>query len=472
MTSTPPAPAEQPTNERSAVRAIVAAMRPRQWTKNVLVFAAPLAAGELLNADVFLPSVGAFVAFCLISSATYLVNDVRDVESDRAHPVKCSRPIAAGEVSTTKALIVAAVLAVLALALAFTISPALGGVLVAYAVFTGAYSLFLKNEPVIELVLLAMGFLLRAIAGGVASGLPISEWFLIVAGFGSLFMAAGKRYGELDRLVRDGGSSEQSGVVRASLRGYTLGYLRFVWGVAAAVTITAYCESPLMATDNDRLLTGWGRTAPSRATVRSPSTYDEVAEAIQEAGPRGVLARGLGRSYGDAAQSGGATVFDMTGLHRFELDIDSGTVTADAGASIDEILRAIVPAGFFVPVTAGTRFVTVGGAIAADIHGKNHHVEGSFGSHVVSMLVVDGTGHELVLSPTDSTTKDMFWATVGGMGLTGVIVEATFRLLAIETSSMSVDTVRCHDLDDVMARMIEGDDGVCSPGVITLAVSS
>ena len=214
-------------------------MRPRQWAKNVLVFAAPLAAGELLNADVFLPSVGAFVAFCLISSATYLVNDVRDVKSDRAHPFKRSRPIAAGEVSATTALIVASVLAVLALALAFTISTALGGVLVAYAVLTGAYSLFLKNEPVIELVLLAMGFLLRAIAGGVASGLPISEWFLIVAGFGSLFMAAGKRYGELDRLVRDGGSSEQTGSVRESLRGYTLGYLRFVWGVAAAVTITA-----------------------------------------------------------------------------------------------------------------------------------------------------------------------------------------------------------------------------------------
>ncbi|MAF73230.1 MAG: decaprenyl-phosphate phosphoribosyltransferase, partial [Micrococcales bacterium] len=116
MTSTPPAPAEQPTRERSAVRAIVAAMRPRQWAKNVLVFAAPLAAGKLLSPDVFLVSVGAFVAFCLISSATYLVNDVRDVESDRAHPVKCSRPIAAGEVSTTTALIVAAVLAVLALA--------------------------------------------------------------------------------------------------------------------------------------------------------------------------------------------------------------------------------------------------------------------------------------------------------------------------------------------------------------------
>ncbi|MCH9850483.1 MAG: FAD-dependent oxidoreductase, partial [Actinomycetia bacterium] len=92
-------------------------------------------------------------------------------------------------------------------------------------------------------------------------------------------------------------------------------------------------ESPLMAANGDRLLTGWGRTAPSRATVQSPSTYDDVAAAIRDAGPRGVLARGLGRSYGDAAQSGGATVFDMTGLHRFELDIDSGTVTADAGAS-------------------------------------------------------------------------------------------------------------------------------------------
>jgi len=171
-----------------------------------------------------------------------------------------------------------------------------------------------------------------------------------------------------------------------------------------------------------------------------------------------VLARGLGRSYGDAAQSGGASVFDMTHLHSFDLDLSAGTVTADAGASVDELLRSIVPAGFFVPVTAGTRFVTVGGAIAADIHGKNHHVEGSFGSHVLSMRVVDGQGEVLDLRPDDPATSDMFWATVGGMGLTGVIIEATFRLLAIETAQMSVDTVRCRDLDEVMTRMIEGDD--------------
>ena len=238
MTSTTPDPSIE---DRSTPVALIAAMRPRQWAKNVLVFAAPLAAGQLFDVDVLLPSIGAFVAFCLISSATYLINDVRDVEVDRNHPKKRARPIAAGHLSVTVALIAAVVLAVAALALSFAISVALGGVVTAYAVFTLAYSMFLKQEPVIELALLAMGFLLRAIAGGAASGLPISEWFLIVAGFGSLFMAAGKRYSELDRFVRDGGTSSDNGNQRKSLDGYTLGYLRFVWGVAAAVTITSYC---------------------------------------------------------------------------------------------------------------------------------------------------------------------------------------------------------------------------------------
>jgi len=228
----------QPAKDRSALTALIVAMRPRQWAKNVLVFAAPLAAGRLFELDVLIPSIGAFVAFCLISSATYLINDVRDVEADRNHPRKSARPIAAGQVSTRVAVIAAVVLAVAAIALSLAISLALAGVVVAYAVFTLAYSLALKHEPVIELALLAMGFLLRAIAGGAASGLPISQWFLIVAGFGSLFMAAGKRYSELDRFVRDGNGNDSP--KRKSLDGYTLGYLRFVWGIAAAVTITAY----------------------------------------------------------------------------------------------------------------------------------------------------------------------------------------------------------------------------------------
>lgn len=223
---------------RSTLVALVVAMRPRQWAKNVLVFAAPLAAGQLFDLDVLLPSIGAFVAFCLISSATYLINDARDVETDRQHPKKAHRPIAAGHLSTTAAIVAAVILAAAAIALSFVISTALAGVVVAYAVFTLAYSLALKHEPVIELALLAMGFLLRAIAGGAASGLPISPWFLIVAGFGSLFMAAGKRYSELDRFDRDDNADDATR--RKSLDGYTLSYLRFVWGIAAAVTITAY----------------------------------------------------------------------------------------------------------------------------------------------------------------------------------------------------------------------------------------
>ena len=232
--------ADHSTDRRNFFSALILAMRPRQWAKNVLVFAAPLAAGQLFVPEILLPSLGAFVAFCFISSATYLINDVRDIEADRAHPRKSSRPIPAGHLPVPAAIAAAVVLASASLVISALISLALLGVVVAYAVFTLAYSLGLKHEPVIELALLAVGFLLRAIAGGAASGLPISQWFLIVAGFGSLFMAAGKRYSELDRFVREGNENDDS-PKRKSLDGYTLGYLRFVWGVAAAVTITSYC---------------------------------------------------------------------------------------------------------------------------------------------------------------------------------------------------------------------------------------
>ena len=235
--SLPDAPDLAPIPTRSAVAALVVALRPRQWLKNVLVFAAPLAAGTILEPDVLLPSLMAFVAFCLMSSATYLVNDLKDVEADRAHPVKRARPIAAGQVAPGTAVAAAAVLAVMSLALALWVNVGLFGVVLAYALFTLSYSLLLKHEPVIELALLAMGFLLRAIAGGVAAELPISRWFLIVAGFGSLFMASGKRFSELERSLRNGAGSP----VRRSLAGYTPGYLRFVWGTSAAVAITAYC---------------------------------------------------------------------------------------------------------------------------------------------------------------------------------------------------------------------------------------
>jgi decaprenylphospho-beta-D-ribofuranose 2-oxidase len=167
--------------------------------------------------------------------------------------------------------------------------------------------------------------------------------------------------------------------------------------------------------------------------------------------------RGLGRSYGDAAQNAGGVVLTMPGnAHEAVLDADAGTLTAAAGASLHDLLKVVVPRGFFVPVTPGTRFVTVGGAIASDIHGKNHHVEGSFGNHLrrMSLMLADGTIHEI--SPLQNPT--LFWATVGGMGLTGVILDATFTLIPIETSLCTVNTIRCRNIDVLIEEMSHGDD--------------
>jgi decaprenyl-phosphate phosphoribosyltransferase len=227
------------TEGRAILHSIVTSMRPRQWLKNLLVFAAPLAAGAVFEPNVLVPTIGVFVAFCFMASATYLLNDIRDVAADRDHPIKRNRPIAAGHLPVRVAIGVAITLAFFSLALAWRINLPTLAVLAAYAIFTGSYSLLLKHEPVIELALLTMGFLLRAIAGGVAANLPISQWFLIVAGFGSLFGAAGKRYSELERaLTHEGGLGPTA---RRSLIGYTTSYLRFVWGMSAGVTVMAYC---------------------------------------------------------------------------------------------------------------------------------------------------------------------------------------------------------------------------------------
>lgn len=211
-----------------------------------------------------------------------------------------------------------------------------------------------------------------------------------------------------------------------------------------------------LVTEN-RLLSGWGRTAPTRAEVVLPRHPDDVRAAVLEADARGIVARGLGRGYGDCAQNAGGTVVDgpsLSGL--LAVDLDTGLVRALAGTSLDDLMRWLVPLGFFVPVTPGTRMVTVGGAIAADIHGKNHHVKGSFCNHVVSFRMVDGRGECREVTPQDD--PDLFWATAGGMGLTGIVVDATIRMVPIGSSLISVDTDRAADLDAVMDLMVSGDD--------------
>jgi decaprenyl-phosphate phosphoribosyltransferase len=226
-TSAPPPP------RTSTAAALIGAARPRQWSKNVLVLAAPAAAGVLGHGDVIWRALLTFVAFCLVSSATYMLNDLGDVEADRLHPTKRLRPIAAGAVSKQTVLVMVAVLLVCGLGLGYAISWKLGLLMTGYKVLTTAYTFRLKATPTVDIVIVASGFMVRAIAGGVAVDVVLSQWFLTVTSFGSLFMVAGKRHGEL----LGGGD----GRTRASLDHYTLDHLQFVVSMSAAVTIVTYC---------------------------------------------------------------------------------------------------------------------------------------------------------------------------------------------------------------------------------------
>ncbi|MGH3800214.1 MAG: FAD-binding protein [Pseudonocardiaceae bacterium] len=204
-----------------------------------------------------------------------------------------------------------------------------------------------------------------------------------------------------------------------------------------------------------RTLTGWGRTAPTSARVLVNPTVEEIQQAVRDPASRGVIARGLGRSYGDPAQNAGGLVVDMTGCNRIHsIDAGSGLAVVDAGISLDALMRAALPFGLWVPVLPGTRQVTVGGAIAADIHGKNHHTAGTFGNHVQAIDLVTADGSVTTLTPDD----ELFWATVGGMGLTGIIVRATIALTHVESAYFVVDTDRPANLDELMVLLTDGSD--------------
>ena len=216
------------------VAGLVRTMRPRQWLKNVLVLAAPFAGGYLFQLPVLIAVGVAFVAFSLAASGVYLVNDVQDVQADRAHPTKRNRPIAAGIVAPQLALAVAVLLFATAIAVSFLASADLALVTAVYIAVQISYCLWLKHQPVVDIAIVASGFLLRAIAGGAAAEIELSQWFLLVAAFGSLFMVAGKRYAEIRLAERTGAK------IRKSLERYTASYLRFVWTLSATVLIMTY----------------------------------------------------------------------------------------------------------------------------------------------------------------------------------------------------------------------------------------
>ena len=215
-------------------------------------------------------------------------------------------------------------------------------------------------------------------------------------------------------------------------------------------------------------LYGWGRTAPSTAQVLSTADVDTIAQAVKQVADenselpehkrRGVIARGMGRSYGDPAQNGGGLVVDMTPLNRIHsIDPDTGIVDVDAGVTLDQLMKAALPYGLWVPVLPGTRQVTIGGAIGPDIHGKNHHSAGSFGNHVLSMELLVADGRVLHLEPTGETAE-LFWATVGGMGLTGIILRARIQMTFTETAYFIADTDRTDTLDETIAAHSDGSE--------------
>ncbi|MEV7496077.1 FAD-binding oxidoreductase [Streptomyces anulatus] len=201
-------------------------------------------------------------------------------------------------------------------------------------------------------------------------------------------------------------------------------------------------------------LSGWGRTAPTTAVRFRPRTHEEAAAAVRGRGPRGVIARGLGRSPGDAAQNAGGSVLDLTGLARIGGVDAGGALHCDAGVSLERLLRVLLPLGWLPPVVPGTGRVTVGGAIASDLPGLDHRRSGSFARHVSALELLTADGEVRTVLPGTA----LFDATAGGLGLTGVILGATLRLRRVPTALMSVSTERAEDLDDLLARFTAGGD--------------
>jgi decaprenyl-phosphate phosphoribosyltransferase len=229
----------RPRGALSLLAGLVRLARPRQWTKNLLVFAAPAAAGVLDNTEPAIDALIAFAAFCLAASGTYYINDASDAEADRLHPTKRNRPVASGVVPVAVAYVGGAVLLVASVALAFAATPELAATILGYVALTTAYSTVLKNVAVVDLVAVAAGFVLRAVAGAAATDVPISDWFFIVTSFGALFIVSGKREAEASELAA--ATTADAGRFRAVLGAYSESYMAYLRSVTSGAVLVAYC---------------------------------------------------------------------------------------------------------------------------------------------------------------------------------------------------------------------------------------
>lgn len=204
-------------------------------------------------------------------------------------------------------------------------------------------------------------------------------------------------------------------------------------------------------------LTGWGGMNPEECDVYRPEKNAAVTAILEEAEQDTLIARGLGRSYGDTSVNGDGGVINMSRLNRMlDFDADTGILHCESGVSLAEIVDTFLPRGYFVPVTPGTKHVTVGGAIANDVHGKNHHNDGTFGEFVESFELMIANGD--VLNCSREENSDVFFATTGGVGLTGIILSAYVRLFSVESAYMQVDYRQCKNLNEALKVMAETDE--------------
>jgi decaprenylphospho-beta-D-ribofuranose 2-oxidase len=205
-------------------------------------------------------------------------------------------------------------------------------------------------------------------------------------------------------------------------------------------------------------ITGWGRYPIIATELLTPTTRKEVVGTMRAA--EGVVARGNGRAYGDAA-IGTTLTLSMLGFDRMiRFDAETGLLTVEAGVLLADVIAAFLPRGFFPYVVPGTRYVTIGGALASDVHGKNHHKERGFGDYVVGLTLLTGAGD--IMRASREENAELFWATIGGMGLTGTILEATIRLRRVETGWIRQTTVLARDLAAAMEALDAGDSSTYS----------